>query len=91
MAYIEDRIDCLEDRLCKLERQLELSERVEQKPQVQQTMDEFVRIVRCKDCVWYVNVPESQTYDRCINEDGLFDPKPDDYCVYGEKRNENNN
>ncbi len=116
MAYIEDRIDCLEDRLCKLERQLEnrhledrvstledivetdgekldrLSERVEQKPQVQQTItEEFVRIVRCKDCVWYVNVPESQTYDRCINEDGLFDPKPDDYCVYGEKRNENNN
>lgn len=88
-------LDTLWDRFCKLERSVEdLTERVTEihdmvihdEPQVQQTTEEFVRVVRCKNCVWYVNVPDSQISDRCKNEDGLYDPKPDDYCMYGEKR-----
>lgn len=109
MAYIEDRIDCLEDSmhnlqdgLCEMEEKHNalldgvgeifnrlrlMEEKVDgDEPQVQQTTEEFVRVVRCKNCVWYVNVPDSQISDRCKNEDGLYDPKPDDYCMYGEKR-----
>lgn len=95
-------LDTLWDRFCKLERAVEdlreehealvegvrylHSQIIHDEPQVQQTTEEFVRVVRCKNCVWYVNVPDSQISDRCKNEDGLYDPKPDDYCMYGEKR-----
>lgn len=117
MAYIEDRIDCLEDRVCKLEKEVEdlksgiklnnadifsrlqhISDRVfgvpktgsadkiadGDEPQVQQTTDEFVKVVRCRDCIWFDYHPTE--YDWCKNEDGMFRPSDNDYCSEGEKR-----
>ena len=78
-----EKLDKLADRFCKLYE--EVTEKTATMPiQVQQTMDEFVRIVRCKDCKWYVN--DIEAYDTCKNEDGLFRPSDDDYCSEGEKR-----
>ena len=112
MAYIEDRIDCLEDRLCKLEKEVEslksgiklnnadifsrlqhISDRVygvpKDEPQVQQTTEEFVRVVRCKDCmyckayndVWYRPKKDALI---CIND--KTEVNADGYCSWGERR-----
>lgn len=81
----EDRITVLEDRVSTLEDIIEtdgekldrLSERVEQKPQVQQTTDEFVKVVRCNDCKWW--------YGMVCDKHGYL-TNADDYCSRGEKR-----
>lgn len=62
----------------------EVTEKTATKPQVQQTTEEFVRVVRCKDCVWFAYHPTE--YDWCKNEDGMFRPSGEDYCSMGEKR-----
>lgn len=109
MAYIEDRIDCLEDRLCKLERQLEnqhledrvstlediietdgekldrLSERVEQKPQVQQTTEELVKVVRCENCRYYMEYHELNPH--CY-QDGR-ETNSNDFCSWGAIKEKN--
>lgn len=42
-------------------------------------------VVMCKDCKW---CEKSSVTDMCIctHEVGLIDPKLDDYCSYGERR-----
>lgn len=88
--HLEDRVSTLEDIIEtdgeKLDR---LSERVEQKPQVQQTTEEFVRVVRCKDCmyckayndVWYRPKKDALV---CIND--KTEVNADGYCSWGERR-----
>ena len=153
MAYIEDRIDCLEDRVCKLERQLEnqhlkdrvstledivendghkldelaesfkkleeevkdiksgiklnnadifsrlqhISDRVYgvpktgstykiadgDEPQVQQTTEEFVKVVRCKDCKYANIIYRTCENPYAVNKDVRI--VESDYCSRGEK------
>lgn len=95
-CYIDDRVSALEDIVENDGRKIdELAERVNEihgmcihdEPQVQQTMDEFVRIVRCKDCKWYIkDTTDPYFYDGCKNEDGIFRPSGEDYCSKGEKK-----
>ena len=112
MAYIEDRIDCLEDRLCKFEREVDslksgiklnnadifsrlqhISDRVYgvpktgsadkiadgDEPQVQQTTDEFVIGVRCKDCRYYMEYHELTPL--CYQDGRIVEPN--DFCSWG--------
>ena len=92
MTYIEERIDALSKGLDALREEHEAlvegvrylhSQITHDEPQVQQTTEEFVRIIRCKDCKWYVN--DTEVYDTCGNEDGMFRPSGEDYCSMGEK------
>lgn len=47
---------------------------------------EYVQdLVRCKDCEWYNADEYSGIYRCCI---GLSDARPDDFCSYGEVRDE---
>lgn len=124
MAYIEDRIDTLEQdfdtmwsKLCALENAVyeiadgdddhindrvstledivendghkldELAERfsethdkvIHDEPQVQQTTDEFVKVVRCKDCKWYIyHDRRCGKFNHCV--------VVNDYCSRGEKK-----
>lgn len=66
----------------------EVTEKTATKPQVQQTTEEFVRVVRCKNCMWYWNDTGTchKVYDTCGNEDGMFRPSGDDYCSKGERK-----
>ena len=93
--YLSHSLDILWDSHCKLERAVEdLTERVSEthgmvihdEPQVQQTTEEFVRVVRCKDCKWYIKDTTDPYIFDCCNEDGLFHPSDDDYCSEGEKK-----
>lgn len=93
MTYIEERIDALSKELDALREEHKAlvegvrylhSQIIHDEPQVQQTTEEFVRVVRCKDCKWYGN--EIGAYDTCGNEDGMFRPSGEDYCSMGEKR-----
>lgn len=86
MAYIEDRIDILEQdfdtmwsKLCALENAVyEIADGDE--PQVQQTMDEFVKVVRCKNCKWWhANVGLCEKH-------GLLTNDGEDYCSRGIKK-----
>ena len=36
-------------------------------------------LVRCKNCMWYRN-------NDCYNPHGLMFPDSDDYCSYGERK-----
>lgn len=88
MAYIEEEITDLTCSLNTLwERLNKLENRVSTLEDIAETngekMDEFVRIVRCKECKWYAN--DIELYDRCRNEDGMFSPRDDDYCSEGER------
>ena len=50
-------------------------------PQVQQTTEEFVKVVRCKDCKWYIyHDRRCGKFNHCV--------VVNDYCSRGEKRNE---
>ena len=110
MAYIEDRIDCLEDRLCKLEKEVEslksgiklnnadifsrlqhISDRVYgvpktgsaykiadgDEPQVQQTTEELVKVVRCENCRYYMEHLNPHCY-----QDGR-ETNSNDFCSWG--------
>lgn len=79
-----EKLDRLADRFRKLYK--EVTEKTATKPQVQQTTEEFVRIVRCKDCKWYIKDTTDPYIFDCCNEDGLFHPSDDDYCSEGEKK-----
>lgn len=43
-------------------------------------------LVRCKDCVHWRHNLENDTYCGCVG--GLTDPEEDDFCSYGERRDE---
>ena len=43
-----------------------------------------VEVVRCKDCHRCGVYTSGKLY--CKHQDGLTDPKPDDFCSYGERR-----
>lgn len=43
--------------------------------------NDYVQIVRCKDCKWYDNIGCA-----LIIVDEEDRPKPDDYCSYGERK-----
>lgn len=45
---------------------------------------DVVEVVRCKDCAWYNIFNEC-----CTNTRGIFLCKPDGYCNYGERKDEN--
>ena len=45
-----------------------------------------VPVVRCQDCKSFRRNNENDPY--CADRRGLSDPKPDDYCSYGERREE---
>lgn len=44
-----------------------------------------VPVVRCKDCRYFstANIPS------CTSPYGIIDPEPDDFCSYGERRDDN--
>lgn len=44
---------------------------------------DYVQVVRCKDCKWYDNIGCA-----LIIVDEEDRPKPDDYCSYGERKEE---
>lgn len=52
-----------------------------------------VEVVRCKDCVYWGQDACSSTGDDesfCTNPDGLDNfVHPDDFCSYGERKNDN--
>lgn len=41
-----------------------------------------VEVVRCKDCKWY-NATEGE---NCVAYDAFWATEPDDYCAWGERR-----
>jgi hypothetical protein len=44
-----------------------------------------VEVVRCKDCKF------NKGHNKCLNEHSIIDiPKDDDYCSYGERKDEDN-
>lgn len=45
-----------------------------------------VPVVRCKDCKNFRRNDENDPY--CADRRGLSDPEPDDFCSYGERREE---
>jgi hypothetical protein len=46
---------------------------------------DMVEVVRCKDCVW---CEQGKGYEPYCNHptDGMHDVQPDDYCSYGERK-----
>ena len=89
--HINDRVSTLEDIVENDGRKLdELAKRfsethdkvIHDEPQVQQTTDEFVKVVRCKDCK-YADI----IYRTCKNLNAMKDVpvKENDYCSRGEK------
>ena len=48
----------------------------------------YVGVVKCKDCEYY-HLMEEGFYD-CRDVWGMDMPKPDDFCSYGKRREENN-
>lgn len=48
-----------------------------------------VPVVRCKDCKWY-NPKGDDPYFLfdfwCDNDDGMWNPSPESYCSFGERR-----
>lgn len=49
-------------------------------PQVQQTTDEFVRIVRCKDCRYYSYL---EIKPHCYQDGRIVEPN--DFCSWGRR------
>ena len=45
-----------------------------------------VPVVRCQDCKNFHRNNENDPY--CADRRGLSDPEPDDFCSYGERREE---
>lgn len=100
IGYLEDRIAKLEMEIQNLQEEHEAlvegvrylhSQIIHDEPQVQQTTEEFVRVVRCKDCmyckayndVWYRPKKDALV---CIND--KTEVNADDYCSWGERRGE---
>lgn len=48
-------------------------------------VDDAVEVVRCKDCKWWDNHDGGE---RCINTVGLSWAKPENFCNYGEQKDE---
>ena len=50
------------------------------------------RIVRCRECRYFIdNLTEDDTdeaYGECCFDWDVKMPKPDDFCSYGERRND---
>ena len=47
--------------------------------------NDFVQVVRCKDCRY------NKGKNKCLNEHSIIDiPKDDDFCSYGERKEQNN-
>ena len=91
IGYLEDRIAKLEMEIQNLQEEHEAlvegvrylhSQIIHDEPQVQQTTDEFVKVVRCKDCKYYDPLDLNRPYD-CRYMDSIFG---NDYCSRGEKR-----
>lgn len=91
MTYIEEKIDALSKEIDELREEHEAlvegvrylhSQIIHDEPQVQQTMDEFVRVVRCKDCKNYHKL--GADFGGC-DEWGEIYIKEDDYCSRGIK------
>lgn len=49
-----------------------------------QPIIDAVPVVRCKDCKNYGHNFENDTYCKSVN--GLTDPEEDDFCSYGEPK-----
>lgn len=45
-----------------------------------------VEVVRCKDCKHYALWEDSETRMTCSIVTGLMNNKPDDFCSYGERK-----
>ena len=45
---------------------------------------DVVEVVRCKDCKHFEHNFENDTYCRCVG--GLTDPENNDFCSYGERK-----
>lgn len=43
-----------------------------------------VPVVRCKDCRYF----SAEDIPSCTSTYGMTDPRPDDFCSYGERRND---
>lgn len=51
------------------------------------TAPDAVEVVRCKDCVFY-NFGECGNYRMDVSDGAHFYPYPDDFCSYGERRDD---
>lgn len=47
---------------------------------------DVVEVVRCKDCVSFCDCGTYYLDNGCLNVNGLSDPKEDDFCPYGERK-----
>lgn len=45
-----------------------------------------VEVVRCKDCKHYEN-HRLKVFENCVRNERYIPMKPDDFCSYGERRN----
>ena len=50
-----------------------------------QTTADVVEVVRCKDCKWWDNEDDAE---RCTHKYNTMWAKPDEYCSYGERKEE---
>ena len=49
--------------------------------------DAMAELVRCKDCKHYED-HKRKVYENCTRKDRFIPMKPDDFCSYGERREE---
>ena len=58
-----------------------------------ETGRDLVEVVRCKDCKHYDKTTLGNNRDRrmCTKFLGLTIPNPDDFCSYGERKDNGNN
>jgi hypothetical protein len=81
-GYLEELDDCIEIR-CE---DCWTREIPEEKPSVRDT----VEVVRCKDCIHYEMGVCLKIYsDGAVSECAWQERKPDDFCSYGERKEEN--
>lgn len=57
----------------------------EDKPNDEERYGEYVKVVRCKDCMHWDNHDGGE---RCLNEIYLSWAKPNNFCIYGVKKDE---
>ena len=55
------------------------------KPNDEEHYGEYVKVVRCKDCMHWDNHDGGE---RCLNEIYLSWAKPNNFCIYGVKKDE---
>ena len=48
-------------------------------------LEMYDKLVRCKDCRWYER-SKAKIFENCCRNNYLIPMKPNDYCSYGERR-----